>query len=79
MGYLGLLRQRPVLVLWSSAMLSVLGNRLYGLAVMWVVYASTGSAAMMGLVAVIESVPYIVIGTFGRRLIARFSSFGALA
>lgn len=78
MGYLGLLRQRPVLVLWSSTALSVLGDRLYGLAVMWVVYAATGSAALMGLVAVVESVPYIVIGTVGRRLVARFSSLGAL-
>ncbi|MEU3455298.1 MFS transporter [Micromonospora sp. NPDC006766] len=78
MGYLGLLRRRPVLVLWSSAALSVLGDRLYGLAVMWVVYASTGSAALMGLVAVVESVPYIVIGTFGRRLVPWFASFGAL-
>lgn len=78
MGYLGLLRQRPVLVLWSSAALSVVGDRLYGLAVMWVVYASTGSASLMGLVAVVESLPYIVIGSVGRGLMARFSSFGAL-
>ncbi|MBG0569277.1 MFS transporter [Actinoplanes aureus] len=78
MGYLKLLRRRPVLVLWSSAAMSVLGDRLYGLAVMWVVYASTGSAAWMGVAAVVESIPYIVIGTFGRDLVARFASFGAL-
>ncbi|MEV4343624.1 MFS transporter [Actinoplanes sp. NPDC049596] len=77
-GYLGLLRQRPVLVLWSSAALNVLGDRLYGLAIMWVVYEATGSAVWMGIAAVVESLPYILIGTFGRGLIARFSSFGAL-
>jgi len=78
-GYLGLLRQRRVLVLWSSGALSVLGDRLYGLAVMWVVYAATGSASLMGLVAVVESLPYILIGTLARRLIARFASFGRLS
>ncbi|GAA2712966.1 MFS transporter [Actinoplanes palleronii] len=78
MGYLRLLRQRPILVLWSSAALSVLGDRLYGLAIMWVVYEATGSAVWMGIAAVVESLPYILIGTFGRGLIARFSSFGAL-
>jgi MFS family permease len=78
-GYLGLLRQRRVLVLWSSGALSVLGDRLYGLAVMWVVYEATGSASLMGLVAVVESLPYILIGSFGRNLIGRFASFGRLA
>jgi hypothetical protein len=46
---------------------------------MWVVYAATGSASLMGLAAVVESLPYILIGTFGRGLMARFSSFGRLA
>lgn len=79
MGYLGLLRQRPVLVLWLAQSLSVLGDRLYALAVMWVVYAATGSASLMGLVAVAESMPYIALGTVGRRLVSRFSSYRALA
>ncbi|WP_188273999.1 MFS transporter [Streptomyces sp. CBMA152] len=79
MNYLLLLRRRPVLVLWLAQSLSVLGDRLYALAVMWVVYASTGSASLMGLVAVAESVPYIVLGSVGRQLVARFSSFASLA
>lgn len=79
MGYLRLLRQRSVLVLWLTQSLSVLGDRLYALAVMWVVYAATGSASLMGLVAVAESLPYIALGTVGRRLVSRFSSYRALA
>lgn len=79
MGYLQLFRNRPVLVLWSSSALSILGDRLYGLAVMWVVYAATGSASLMGLVAVIESLPYILIGSFGRRIMPLFATFGRLA
>ncbi|GHC66384.1 MFS transporter [Streptomyces cinnamoneus] len=79
MSYLRLLRQRPVLVLWLAQSLSVLGDRLYALAVMWVVYAATGSASLMGLVAVVESLPYVVLGTAGRHAVARFSTFGRLA
>lgn len=79
MEHLRLLRRRPVLVLWLAQSLSVLGDRLYALAVMWVVYATTGSASLMGLVAVAESLPYIALGTVGRRLVSRFSSYGALA
>jgi MFS family permease len=79
LGYLRLLGQRPVLVLWLAQSLSVLGDRLYALAVWWVVYQSTGSASLTGLVAVAESVPYIVLGTAGRRVVARFSTFGRLA
>ncbi|MET9884741.1 MFS transporter [Streptomyces sp. NPDC006430] len=79
MEHLRLLRRRPVLVLWLAQSLSVLGDRLYALAVMWVVYAATGSASLMGLVAVAESLPYIALGTVGRRLVSRFSSYRALA
>lgn len=45
MEHLRLLRQRSVLVLWLAQSFSVLGDRLYALAVMWVVYDSTGSAS----------------------------------
>ncbi|MGH8905358.1 MAG: MFS transporter [Egibacteraceae bacterium] len=79
MGYVRLLCRRPVLLLWVAQTLSVLGDRLYALAVMWLVWQTTGSAALMGMVAVIESVPYVVIGVFGRRVLTRFASLGALA
>ncbi|MGH8895527.1 MAG: MFS transporter [Egibacteraceae bacterium] len=79
MGYVRLLRHRPVFLLWVAQTLSVLGDRLYALAVMWLVWQATGSAALMGMVAVVESVPYVVIGVFGRRLLARFAALGPLA
>jgi hypothetical protein len=77
-GYLRLLRHRRVAVLWAAQTLSVLGDRLYALALMWLVWQTTKSAALMGLVAVAESVPYVVLGTFGRRLLGRFASLGRL-
>ncbi|MDX3851310.1 MFS transporter [Streptomyces sp. AK02-01A] len=78
MGYMRLLRRRPVRTLWLSMALSVLGDRLYALAVMWVVYEATGSASLMGLVAVVESLPYIALGG-SAALMERFASWRRLA
>jgi hypothetical protein len=78
-GYVQLLCHRRVWLLWVAQTLSVFGDRLYALAVMWLVWQSTGSAALMGMVAVVESVPYVLIGVFGRRVLVRFASLGALA
>ncbi|WP_414166878.1 MFS transporter [Streptoverticillium reticulum] len=79
MEYVRLLRMRPVLVLWLARSLSVLGDHLYAVAVMWTVYASTGSASLMGLVATLESLPYVLLGTAGRRLVSRCASYRALS
>ncbi|MEV5505311.1 MFS transporter [Streptomyces orinoci] len=79
MEYLRLLRRRRVLVLWLARSLSVLGDHFYAVAVIWSVYAATGSASLMGLVAVAESAPYVVLGAVGRRAVARFLSYRALA
>ena len=76
--YLQLLRRGPVLLLWSAQTLSVLGDRVYAMAVMWIAWEQAGAAAM-GLVAIAESVPYILLGTFGRRIVDRFASLQGLA
>ncbi|MFD4480425.1 MFS transporter [Streptomyces sp. NPDC058471] len=78
MGYLRLLRQRNVLVLWLAEMLSILGDRFFTLALMWTAWQREGAVAM-GVVVIVESVPHILVGAFGRRLLARFTSFRALA
>ncbi|MFB7088650.1 MFS transporter [Streptomyces sp. NPDC056296] len=78
MGYVRLLRRRRVLALWGAQALSVFGDRLYAMAIMWIAWQESGAAAM-GLVAVAESVPYIVMGTLGRRVMDRFASLRALA
>ncbi|MHA7958470.1 MFS transporter [Streptomyces sp. L500] len=78
MEYARLLRQRPVLVLWLARSLSMLADRLYAMAVLWSVWAGTGSASLTGLVALLESLPYVVLGVVGRRVVARFASYGAL-
>lgn len=78
MSYLSLLRRRPVLVLWLAETLSVFGDRFFTLALAWTAWQRSGAVAM-GLVVVVESVPHLLIGTFGRKLIARFAAFRALA
>lgn len=78
LGYVRLLRQRRVVLLWGAQSLSVFGDRLYAMAIMWIVWQESGAAAM-GLVAIAESVSYIVLGTVGRRIVARFASLRRLA
>lgn len=77
-SYVSLLRQRPVLVLWLAETLSVFGDRFFTLALAWTAWQRSGAVAM-GLVVVVESVPHLLIGVFGRKLVARFASFRALA
>jgi hypothetical protein len=77
-SYLRLLRQRPVLILWLAETLSVFGDRFFTLALMWTVWDRAGAVAM-GVVVMIESIPHILIGAFGRRVLSRFASFRALA
>ncbi|MFI8932454.1 MFS transporter [Streptomyces sp. NPDC053474] len=78
MGYLRLLRQRHILVLWLAETLSVFGDRFFTLALMWTAWQREG-AVTMGVVVIVESVPHLLVGAFGRRLLARFASFRALA
>ncbi|KNB49276.1 MFS transporter [Streptomyces caatingaensis] len=78
MGYIRLLRRRPVRVLWLSMTLSVIGDRLYAIATMWIVWESTHSSPLTGLVAVAESLPYVVLAG-AREGVARFMRWRALA
>ncbi len=78
MGYLRLLRGGPVLGLWLSETFSVFGDRFFTVALTWLAWQRSGAVAM-GLVVVTESVPHLLIGAFGRRLVAWFASFRRLA
>jgi MFS family permease len=77
LGYVRLLRHRRVLLLWGAQTLSVFGDRLYAMAIMWIAWQESGAVAM-GLVAVAESVPYIVLGAVGRKAVARFATLRRL-
>ncbi|PSK95638.1 transmembrane secretion effector [Murinocardiopsis flavida] len=79
MGYARLLGTPRIAGLWAAQLLAVLGARLYALAVMWLVWETTASAFLMGLVAVLESVPYVIMGAVGRRVLARMATLPRLA
>jgi predicted MFS family arabinose efflux permease len=78
MQYLQLLRGRRVLVLWLAELLSVFGDRFFTLALAWTAWERSGALAL-GIVVIAESIPHILIGLFGRRILARVASFRALA
>ncbi|MEU6582800.1 MFS transporter [Nocardia sp. NPDC046763] len=78
MPLLTLLRRPRILAIWSAQLLSILGDRFYALAVMWLALERSGPVAM-GAVAIAESVPFILIGAFGARLLHRCATFRNLA
>ncbi|WP_157386542.1 MFS transporter [Nocardia terrae] len=78
MPLLTLLRRPRILAIWSAQLLSILGDRFYALAIMWIALERSGPVAM-GAVAIAESVPFILIGAFGVRLLQRCATFRILA
>ncbi|WP_330182244.1 MFS transporter [Nocardia sp. NBC_01503] len=78
MSLLMLLRRPPIAAIWTAQLLSILGDRFYALAIMWVALQLSGPVAM-GAVAISESVPFILIGTFGAALLHRCATFRILA
>jgi MFS family permease len=75
MSYWILLRQRETLLLWLGQLASTLGDRLYAMAVLWLVLELTGSTKLMALVSLSESVPFVLVGLFAGALVDRLDRF----
>ncbi|MEV0759594.1 MFS transporter [Nocardia sp. NPDC050435] len=75
---LKLLRRGPILAVWIAQLLSILGDRFFALAIMWLALERSGPIAM-GLVAIAESVPFVIVGMVGHRLLTRVASLPVLA
>jgi hypothetical protein len=71
MRVLWMLRQPVPLAIWLGQLLSVTGDKLYAMALLWLVLQLTGSAKLMAAVSAAESVPYVLVGFLGAGLIAR--------
>ena len=71
MRVLRLLRQPIPLAVWLGQLFSVTGDKLYAMAVLWLVLQLTGSAKLMAAVSVAESVPYVLAGFLCAGLITR--------
>jgi len=75
---LRLLRRPIPLAIWGGQVLSVTGDRLYAMAVLWLVLQLTGSAKLMAAVSLAESVPSALAGFLGAGLITRSKQLRAM-
>ena len=66
------LRARPFALLWSGQTISLLGDRVFQVALAWWVLEETGSAIAMGTVLVISIIPMLVFLLIGGVLVDRF-------
>ncbi|MRH93447.1 hypothetical protein GFY24_39605 [Nocardia sp. SYP-A9097] len=69
---------KSIAAIWTAQLLSILGDCFYALAIMWVALQRSGPVAM-GAVAIAESVPFILIGTFEARLLRRRNQHFAMS
>jgi len=78
MRVLRMLRQPVPLAIWLGQLFSATGDKLYAMALLWLVLRLTGSAKLMAAVSVAESVPYVLAGLLGAGLIAQSSKLRAM-
>ena len=62
-GYLKLFKNRDFSLIWSSQLISTLGNDFHFIALMWLVYQLTGSPLKMGLVLTFSYLPPVLFAT----------------
>lgn len=55
-------KNRNFILLWVGQTISVIGDNLYSLALMWWVLEKTGSTAIMATVAICSAVPSVILG-----------------
>jgi MFS family permease len=72
------LRNRSVLALVVSQLVSGLGSRMTFLALPWFVLATTGSAAKMGVVLAVEMAPVALLGIPSGALVARVGALRSM-
>ncbi|MBL0387384.1 MFS transporter [Tumebacillus sp. ITR2] len=73
MSYRELLRHRGYSLLFSGQVLSQVGDAVYEVGIVWLVYRLTGSAAALGWLAFCQSVPYLVCGLLAGALADRWN------
>lgn len=60
--YLQLLRNPTFVLLWSGQTISTIGDAVFNVAVMWLVYVQTGSALRTGIISVLYTLSSVIIG-----------------
>ena len=77
--YLTLLRRPVVAVVWLGQLTSVIGDRLYGMTLLWLVLQSTGSTWAVATVAAAETASLLAVALLGGRLIRANQRWSRLA
>lgn len=65
------LRYRPYALLWSGQTISILGDKIFQVALAWWVLQKTGSAVAMGTVYTLTTIPMLAFILFGGVLVDR--------
>ncbi len=63
--YFRLLRNPTFLLLWSGQTISSIGDYLFNVVIMWVVYVQTGSALQSGIIMVIYTLSAVILAPIG--------------
>ena len=66
------LRHRPFALLWSGQTVSILGDRIFQVALAWWVLQKTGSVVAMGTVFVFTTIPMLAFLLLGGVFVDRF-------
>lgn len=64
-------RRRPLTGLLTAEAISITGSRMSLVALPWLVLSATGSPTLTGLVAAVETIPYVLAGSLGAPLVDR--------
>jgi MFS family permease len=71
-GLFRALRGRPFALLWSGQTISLLGDRVFQVALAWWVLEETGSAVAMGTVFIVSIIPMLIFLLIGGVMVDRF-------
>lgn len=73
-----LFRERSFVALLTGQFISLLGNSVYGLALLWEMRILTGSTVMMSTVLIANLVPWLLLGPFAGVMVDRWSKRHAM-
>lgn len=72
-SYTALLKGRPFRSLWSSQLVSVSGDAIFDVALLWLVLETTGSTALVGLTQAMVLLPSVIVGPIAGVLADRWN------